>query len=260
MAAIFNEILYRPILNFLVFLYGNLPGQDFGVAIIVLTVLVRVIFMPLSVKALRSQKIMSQLQPKIKEIQEKYKNDKAALAQATMLLYKENKVNPVAGCLPLLIQIPVLFALYKAFADVFKPESLNLLYGFLSNPGSIKNVSFGFLDLAKNSPVLAILAGVLQFFQSKISLGKNMGQKGPQTTSARLPARQGSGSFSEMATSGMGRQMLYFFPVMIIIIGWKLPAGLVLYWAVTTLFSVFEQFYVNKKTYVREPKSKFNNT
>ena len=253
MAAIFNEILYRPILNFLVFLYNNLPGNDFGVAIIVLTVLVRVVFMPLSVKALRSQKAMSQLQPKIKEIQEKYKNDKAALAQATMLLYKENKVNPVAGCLPLLIQIPVLFALYKAFADVFKPESLNLLYDFLANPGNIKNISFGFLDLAKNSPILAILAGVLQFFQSKISLGKNMGQKGPQTTS-------GSGSFSEMATSGMGRQMLYFFPVMIIIIGWKLPAGLVLYWAVTTLFSVFEQFYINKTTYVRESKSKFNNT
>jgi len=257
MAAIFNEILYRPILNFLVFLYNNLPGNDFGVAIIVLTVLVRVVFMPLSVKALRSQKAMSQLQPKIKEIQEKYKNDKAALAQATMLLYKENKVNPVAGCLPLLIQIPVLFALYKAFADVFKPESLNLLYDFLANPGNIKNISFGFLDLAKNSPILAILAGVLQFFQSKISLGN---QKTPSATPARLPDGQGSGGSMQEAMSGMGRQMLYFFPVMIIIIGWKLPAGLVLYWAVTTLFSVFEQFYINKTTYVRESKSKFNNT
>ena len=249
MAVIFNEILYRPILNFLVFLYNYLPGNDFGVAIIILTILVRVIFMPLSIKALRSQKIMSQLQPKIKEIQQKYKNDKTAQAQATMLLYKENKANPVAGCLPLLVQIPVLFALYKAFADVFKPESLNLLYGFLIKPDVIKNISFGFLDLAKNSPALAVLAGVLQFFQSKISLSS---QKGPLATS-------GSAGSMQEAMSGMGRQMLYFFPFMIIIIGWKLPAVLVLYWAVTTLFSVFEQFYINHG-YNRESKPKINNT
>lgn len=239
MSLIFNEILYKPIFNFLIFIYNVLPGGDFGVAIIVLTLLVRILFMPLSIKALRSQKSMTRLQPKLKEIQEKFKNDKAAQAQATMALYKEFKVNPLAGCLPLLVQLPVLFALYRAFINVFKPESLDILYSFISNPGVIQNISFGLIDLAKSSPVLAILAGIFQFGHSKISFGKK--DKCPMDNT-------GMGA--------MGRQMLYFFPIMIIIIGWRLPAGLVLYWAVTTLFSFAEQIFVNRpdtSTPIRQP-------
>lgn len=251
MSLIFNEILYRPVFNFLIFIYNVLPGNDFGVAVIILTVLVRIVFMPLSIKALRSQKTMAQLQPKLKEVQEKFRNDKSAQAQATMALYRENKVNPMAGCLPLLIQLPVLFALYKAFANVFKPESLSLLYDFISNPGTIKNISLGFFDLAKSSPLLAVLSGIFQFGHSKMSFSKQKKQTvsgGTASVSAADPM------------AAMGRQMLYFFPVMIIIIGWKLPAGLVLYWAVTTLFSIAEQAYINRqKSYDRE-KPKFINT
>lgn len=233
MGEIFNQILYRPIFNFLVFIYNLIPGADFGISIIFLTILIRLVFMPLSVKSLRSQKILSQLQPKIKEIQEKYKTDKAAQAQATMALYKEHKVNPIAGCLPLLVQLPVLLALYRAFANGFKPESLKMLYSFISNPGVINSISFGFFDLAKNSPFLAVLAGIFQFVHSKISFSKQ-------------PSAKNSAGAGALDFTAMNRQMLYFFPVMIIIIGWRLPAGLVLYWAVTTLFSVFEQIYINK--------------
>ena len=237
MSSIFNEIIYRPIFNILVLITNLVPWQDFGLAIIVLTVLIRLLFMPFSIKALRSQKMLNQLQPKIKEIQEKFKNDRAAQAQATMALYKEQQVNPLAGCLPLLIQIPILFALYRAFVNGLQPESLTLLYGFIQNPGTIKNLSFGFLDLAKKAPLLAVLSGVFQFAHSKMSLAKS-------SVPATLPKDKNQPASLDF--SAMNKQMLYFFPIMIIIIGWGLPAGLVLYWSVSTLFSIFEQIYLNK--------------
>lgn len=189
-------------------------------------------FVPLSVKSLVSQRELNRLQPKIKELQEKYKNDKQSLGQATMALYKEHKINPFSGCLPLLIQLPVLLALYKALSEGFKPESLSVLYSFVYNPGLIKETAFGFVNLAKNMPVMAVIAGVLQWIQSKQALSF-------QTSATKDQA--------ESPTLKMGRQMLYFFPIMVIIIAWNLPAGLVLYWVVATIFSVFEQSYINRK-------------
>ncbi len=234
MSFIFNEIIYRPIFNLLVLINNLVPGQDFGLAIIVLTVFIRLVFMPFSIKALRSQKLMNQLQPKIREIQEKYKNDRAAQAQATMALYKEHQVSPLSGCLPLLIQLPILFALYRAFVNGLQPESLSLLYGFINNPGAIKSISFGFLDLSKSAPWLAIFSGLFQFIHSKLTVA--------HTPSSPSAAKGGQA----LDFSAMNKQMLYFFPILIIIIGWKLPAGLVLYWAVSTIFSIGEQYYIHK--------------
>ena len=234
MSFLFNEILYRPIFNLLVFLYNVLPGGDFGVAIIVLTIIIRLVFSPFSLKAITSQKKLSQLQPRIKEIQEKLKHDKAAQAQAVMELYKKEGVNPMSGCLPLLVQIPVLFALYKALANGFDPENLNRLYGFVFNPGVLNNISFGFFDLALKSHALAIISGIFQFIQAKMSLSFQ-----------KNTVKYSQSSGPDM--NAINKQMLYFFPFMIIIIGWNLPAGLVLYWAVTTLFSIFEQMYINRR-------------
>ncbi len=112
---IFNLILYQPLLNFLILLYIYLPGHDFGVSVIVLTVVVKLILSPTSIKALRSQKKMAEIQPRLSEIQEKYKEDKEKQSRATMELYKEAKVNPFSGCFPLLIQLPILIALYQVF-------------------------------------------------------------------------------------------------------------------------------------------------
>ena len=134
MSELYTQLLFRPLFNFLIFLYNTIPGGDFGVAIIVLTLVIRLAFFPLSIKALISQREMNKLQPKIKELQDKHKNDKPALGQATMQLYKENKVNPFSGCLPLLIQLPVLIALYGALQSGLKPESLNGLYSFVGHP------------------------------------------------------------------------------------------------------------------------------
>ena len=232
MGEIYNQVLFLPIFNLLVFVYNAVPGGDFGLAVIVLTIIIRFVFAPLSIKALISQKELNKLQPKIKELQEKYKNDKQALGQATMALYKEHKINPFSGCLPLLIQLPVLLALYKALSVGFKPESLNALYPFIHNPGSIKEISFGLINIAKSAPLLAITACLLQWVQSK------------QAMSFQAPASKNE---PESTAFKMSRQMLYFFPIMVIIIAWNLPAGLVIYWVVATIFSIFEQLYISRK-------------
>ncbi len=224
MSAFFNEILYRPIFNGLVFLYNIIPGHDLGIAIIALTVLIKVIFLPLSLKTLKSQKKMQEIQPKIKEIQEKFKDDKQAQGQAMMQLYKESNYNPLSGCLPLLIQLPILLAVYRVLINGINPETLNLLYSFISRPEAVDTVFLNFLDLAVRSPALAVISGGLQFLQMR---------KMSKTTA----------SGNDQAAT-MTRQMMYFFPVMIIVIAWNLPAGLVLYWTTTTLFSIFEQTVV----------------
>ena len=233
MSAFFHEILYRPLFNLLVGLYNVLPGHDLGIAIVALTILIRLLFVPLSIKALRSQQEMAMVQPKIQELQTKYKDDKQALATATMALYKEHKVNPLSGCLPILIQLPVIWSLYRVFIQGVNGDTLKNLYGFVANPGTIAQVGFGFLDLAAKNPALAITAGALQGIQSWLTI-RNQKQKNTSVTDNN-PALK------------MTQQMMYFFPIMITVISWSLPAGLVLYWATTTAFSIFEQLYIRRK-------------
>lgn len=226
MMTLYTEILYRPLFNAVVFIYNILPGHDFGLAIIVLTAVIRVIFFPLSIKTVRSQKALSQLNPKMQEIKQRLKGDSAAQSAEIMKLYKDHNINPLSGCLPLIIQLPILIALYQAFIAGLKPENLSLLYGFVLNPGVIEKISFGFMDITSKIPLLAVLAGVAQFGQAWVAKAQN----------------QGLGVSKEMAA--LNKQMLYFFPVMIIVIGWNLPAGLVLYWITTTIFSILEQVYI----------------
>jgi len=227
MSHLFTIILYQPIFNLLVVIYNTLPNHDFGVAIVLLTIIIRLLFSPLSIKALRSQKALSKIQPKIKEIQEKHKGDSQAIGQASMNLYKEHGVNPFSGCLPLLLQIPVLIALYQALRAAFLPESLSLLYSSVHNPGSIEVMSLGFINLAQKNYYLPFVAGILQWLQARQGM-QGQSQNGSQDATA----------------SAMNKQLLYIFPIMIVFISWSLPTGLVLYWITTTLFSLGEQLYI----------------
>lgn len=226
MINIYNEILYRPLFNLMVYLQGVIPGGDLGLTIVILTVIIRALFIPLSLKTIKSQQSIKELSPKIEEIKEKFKNDKAAQSAATMKLYKDNNVNPLAGCLPLLIQIPILIALYQVFIKGISKESLALLYGFISAPDLVNNNFLGLFDVTMNNRLLTLIAGGMQFIQSRQSMA----------------LQSDSGSNKELAA--FSKQMLYFFPIMIIVIGWNLPAGLILYWITTTVFSVFEQSYI----------------
>jgi YidC/Oxa1 family membrane protein insertase len=227
--SLFKQILYRPLLNFAVFLYGVVPGADFGIVIIILTALIKVILFPLTLKNAQSQRKLNALKPKIKELQEKHKHDKAAEAAATMELYKQHNVNLLSGCLPLLIQLPVMISLYMVFRSGLDPESLSLLYSFVPNPGAISHTAFGFIDISRPNVILAVVAGLGQFLQSRM------------TISAMGGAAQG-----DQTAAMMNKQMLYFFPVLTVMVGLNFPAGLTLYFVVSALFGILEQWYIKR--------------
>ncbi len=231
LSAAFHTILYQPLLNALILLYVYFPGQDFGVAVIILTLLIKIILFPGTVKSIRSQRALSELQPKMKEIQEKYKTDKQAQSRAMMELYKTEKINPLSGCLPLLLQLPILIALYQVFLKGLTPEVLGAsLYAFTPNPGEINMVFLGILNLAKSNIFLAFLAGALQFLQMKIA------------SPAKKPSQK-KGDFSAMFQN----QMIFIFPIITVFIVWKLGSLIGLYWAASALFSIIEHYFVLKE-------------
>jgi len=228
---IFHIVLYQPLFNALVLLYQYLPGHDFGIAVIVLTILTRLLFYPLMIKAIKSQKALSEIQPKIQEIQRKYKNDKQKQAKATMEMYHREKINPFSGCLPLLIQLPILLALYRVFWRGLQPAEQVYLYNFVHLTSPISSSFLGILDLAKPNIELALLAGIFQFIQTKMITPHQKKNKGGQPQMMDI----------------MQKQMVYFFPIITVFILWKLPAAIGLYWIVTSLFSIVQQYLVFKK-------------
>lgn len=234
----FNLVLYQPLFNLLVLLYQYLPGKDFGVAIICLTLLIKILLYPLGIKAIKIQRTLQELQPKIKEIQEKYKNDRQKQTLETIELYKKEKTNPFTGLFVALVQVPILIALWRVFWGGFQPEKLAGLYSFLPRPESIDPTFLGILNLTQPSIFLAIFAGISQYFQTKMITPASA------KASAGKPQQKTTPDFSQM----MGKQMLYFFPIFTVFILWKLPAAIALYWLVTALFSIVQQYFVLKKT------------
>ena len=228
MFQLYDVIFYQPILNLLVFLYNVIPGHDLGIAIILLTFIIKLILHPFSIKSLKSQKALQNLQPKVEALKTQYKDQKEKLAQEMMKLYKEEKVNPFSSCLPLLIQFPFLIAVYQVFMSGLTNGSLGQLYPFVSNPGSLNSIAFGFFDLAKAQWFLAILAGGAQFWQTKMLLAKK-------------PEIKSKASQDESMMVTMNKQMTYLMPIMTVFIGWNLPGGLVLYWFVITLLTALQQ-------------------
>ena len=230
----FQTLFYQPILNLLIVLYNNIPGNDFGITIVALTIIIKLILLPLSKKSLKSQKALQDLQPKVEELKKKYAKNKEELGRAMMKLYKNNKVNPLSSCLPLLIQMPFLYAVFWVFRDGFSNGSLDLVYSFVSRPDMIDTVSLGFIDLAKKSPTIAILAGAAQYWQSKMLMAKR-------------PEVKNKASKDEDIAAIMNKQMVYFMPVITIFIGMSFPGGLALYWLVTTILTGVQQLFIFKK-------------
>ncbi|TEB13709.1 YidC/Oxa1 family membrane protein insertase [Pelotomaculum propionicicum] len=184
---------------------------NYGLAIILLTILIKLILYPLTQKQMKSMLAMQQLQPKIKEIQDKWKNKDPKKAQEqVMQLYKENNVNPAAGCLPLLIQMPILIALYRSLFSFPYTNAAHASFFWIQN-------------LSDKDPyyILPVLAGVTTYLQSKL------------TTSSNDPTQ---------------KMMLYTMPVFIAWVSATVPAGLALYWATFNVASAVQQYFVNKQT------------
>ena len=254
MAFLFNEFIYNPIYNLLIFFHNVIPIDDFGIAIVAVTIFIKLILIPLSRKQIESQKAMQKLQPKIKELQKKYKDDKAKQSQALMALYKENKANPFSGCFPMIVQLIFLIAIYRVLFNVAEAGlvvDVNNLYSFVSDPGQINHFFLGIIDLTssidfsqlgiKSVPhiILILLAAGFQYIQSKMLLKKQL---------PKVESKKEEPDFAQM----MSKQMLFLGPLLTLFIGFRFPAGLALYWLVSTAFMVAQQYYLEKELKKKE--------
>lgn len=251
---VFNLILTFPIFNGLIVL-DRLFG-DFGLAILVLTLIIKLILFPLTLQQLKSTKATQALQPQMAEIRKKYANDQQAQAAALQTLYKEYGVNPLAGCLPLFIQLPVLYGLYFALRTGLNPSSklsdLNaLLYPFVPHFTHYPNVSFdwftwlSFLNpilrldwswaFSLNNPdpshILPVIAGLATFVQLRMSLAR------------RPPSPDGKPVAVDPTQQSM-KMMQYVMPFFTIFIAWNVPSGLALYWTISSIFQAVQQYFV----------------
>ena len=235
---IYNEIIYRPLLNLLVFFYNVVPGHDIGVVIILLTLLIRLALAPSFHKSLKSQKAMNDLQPKLNELRERHKDNKEAQAKAMMELYKEHKINPLSSCLPILVQLPLLIALNGVFHTALVGQGIEGLYGFIKAPAGISPLFLGFINLSKAGwsaqglywpgVVLAVLTGVTQFWQSKLMMAK-------------------ASQNQDVTAKAMQMQMTYIFPLVFIYMALRFSSGLALYWTAMTFFTLAQQYYIMRK-------------
>lgn len=172
MATLFHEILYRPLFNILVFLYQHLSFHDLGIAIILLTIFIRLVLFPIFYKGAKDQAVIQRLAPKIKEIQNNHRDDREKQAKAMLDLYRQHKVNPLSGFLLLLVQLPVLIALYQIFLNGFSAEALSDLYSFISPPDFLNYLFLGVVDLNKKNIFIVVAAAVAQYFQGRLSVAK----------------------------------------------------------------------------------------
>ena len=244
MGSIFSTIIFEPLFNGLIYTYKLLP--DLGIAIIILTVVIKLILLLPSRSAIVAQKKLQEMQPKMQEIQNRNKDNREEQSRQLMAFYKQHKVNPFSSCLPLLIQLPILIGLYQIFLAVAKvdpttgiliPEQVAHLYPSLASvygTTPIDLMSFGFVDLgATKNWIFAILAGAAQFWQSKMLMAQ---------TPPKIP-----GAKDEGMASAMSKQMTYIFPVMIVYLSSTLPTGLALYWIVSTVFTIAQQYLLFRK-------------
>ena len=234
---IWNALLYQPLLNALAFLVSIIPGGDVGVAVIILTILVKVILYPLSQKSIESQVQMNILAPELNKIKESRKN-KEEQAKLTFDLYKKHKTNPFSGCLLVLIQIPIIFALYYVFFKGIKFDS-GVLYSFVQMPVHMNMIFLGLIDISKKSLFLATLAGLSQYLQAYYM------PKPPISSS-------GNPSFQDSFTKSMNTQMKYIFPFIVAFIAYSISGAIALYWITSNLFLVGQQIYVKKKEFKLE--------
>lgn len=233
MSYFFNLIFFKPLLNGLVLLVNYLPYHDIGFAIILLTIAVRFIIFPFTHKSIITQIKMKKLEPELKEIKNAFKNNKQTQAQKTMELYRNHGVNPLSGILTLIIQIPIIFGLYKVFLGGVNFDAVNL-YSFISLPESVNAIFLGLIDMTQRSYSLAFLAALSQFFQIKLA----------------MPPMQKSDkddSFKDNFARSMNVQMRYIMPIFVFFIGLKFSSAIALYWTTMNVFAIVHETIVRRK-------------
>lgn len=240
MSFVFNNFFYEPLLNFLIWLIKILPFHDIGVAVIILTIIVRLIIFPFTHKATVAQNKMKTLEPELKDIKEKFKKDNQEQAKKTMELYKKHGINPLTSFVVLLVQLPIIYALFKIFRNGanFDPSHL---YSFTLVPEYINMKFLGLIDIGQKSYFLAVAAAVTQFFQMKLAMPliKDLGGK--------------TGSFKDNLAKSMSIQFKYVMPVMIFFIAGQFVSAVALYWTTMNIFATVHEIIVKRQ--LKNPKN-----
>lgn len=240
MSALWNSIFYQPIYNILIFIIDNITFGDVGFAIILVTIIVKLILSPLTRKSIKSQILMKRMEPELKQIKKDFPN-KEEQAKKTFELYKKYGTNPFSGCLVVLLQLPVIFALYYVF---FKGLTINesLIYSFVQIPVNIHTNFLGLIEMADKSIVLGLLAGATQFIQGYLSAPIKNKLEVVKSIEANEPK-----TFQEQLSDSMQMNVRYVLPVFIAFIAWKISAAVALYWVVSNIFTIIQEWYIRRK-------------
>tara|TARA_B100000508_G_scaffold136427_1_gene129453 strand:+ start:274 stop:1005 length:732 start_codon:yes stop_codon:yes gene_type:complete len=236
---IWHTFFFDPVYNALIYFVGVIPGGDVGLAIVATTVVVKLILLPLSVKAAKTQVIMRELEPKLKALKEEHKDDRETQAREMMTLYREAGLNPFASVLLILLQIPIIIALYLSVysgGGVALPDiNLDLLYNWVPAPAVATMLFLGLVDIAGRSLPLAALAGISQFFQAKLAMP------------APAPREPGAEpNFKDDFQRSMHAQMRFVLPIVIFFVAYTISAAIALYFVVSNLFGIAQEFYVRR--------------
>jgi YidC/Oxa1 family membrane protein insertase len=236
---IWHTFFFDPIYNALVFFVAIVPHGDVGLAIVFTTIVVRLILLPLSLKASRTQRAMRELEPLLKEIQEKYKNSREELGKKLLEAYSNAGVNPFSSILLLFIQIPIIIALYLSVwsgGGIALPAiNTDLLYGFVPVPDVVSMLFLGLLDIAAKSLPLALLAGATQYLHTAFLLPKQEPRK-----------KDAEPNFKEDFARSMQLQMRYVLPIVIVIVAYTTSAAIALYFTVSNIISIIQELFIKR--------------
>ncbi len=241
--TIFHAIIYDPLYNGLVFLVGVIPSHDLGIAVILLTIVARIILYPLSRRAVQAQLDMKRIAPEVEKLKEKHKDDREQQSRAILELYKEHGIHPFANFGLVLVQIPILLGLYWVFSRGGLPKiDLTLLYPFVHPPAAVNMEFLGVLNVGMNhSIVLAVLAGVTQFLYTRLSMGPKQEHLAESTLSG------------DMAKS-FDLQARYVLPAMIAVISFTVVAAAPLYWVTSNTFMILQEYIGGRRFSSPDPK------
>ncbi|MBP6858547.1 MAG: membrane protein insertase YidC [Candidatus Pacebacteria bacterium] len=238
----YNELIFRPLYNGLVGIMDLVPWIDVGIAVIIFTVIVKLILYPLSKSSLLTQVKMKEVEPDAAKIRAQYSSDKQTQALKIMELYKSRGVKPFAGILLVLIQLPILFAIISVFYKIIPEIRPEYLYSFVSIP-VVKTHFLGLIDLTQKSLILSLITAGIQYFQLKYSLA------------SRPTAPSDASDTASQISNSMNKQMKYLLPILAFASTyWLIPAQfpqaaaiIAVYWSVSTLFTLGQELYIRKK-------------
>jgi len=239
MSLLWNTIFYQPVYNILIFIINNITFGDVGFAIIIITIIIKFVLYPLTKKSIRSQILMKKMEPEIKQIKKDFPN-KEEQAKKTFELYKKYGTNPFSGCLVVLLQLPVIFALYYV---IYKGLSLDTgpIYSFLSKPTTINTNFLGLIEMGGKSIVLAFLAGVTQFIQGYLSSPIK-----PKVEVLKAGETPEKASFQDELSNSMQTNVKYILPIFIAFISWQISAAVALYFVISNIFTIIQEWYIRR--------------